>query len=117
MMNSRIRQSAFWRHYLLSVFNCLTAAPGQKVLLSLRRRCLASLGISLGRNCQIAPGFFCLFGYHLKVGDDVIIGYHCHIYDWYPIEIGNGTVISNDLKLVSATHDTDRKSTRLNSSH
>jgi maltose O-acetyltransferase len=91
---------------LLSVFNCLTAAPGQKILLGVRRRCLLGLGISLGDNWQIAPGFFCLFGSNLKVGNNVVIGYHGHVYDWFSIEIGNGTVISNDLKLVSATHDT-----------
>lgn len=100
-------RSAFVRHFLLYVYNCLTAATGQRIFGALRRKCLAALGISLGRDCQIGPGFFCLLGPNLSLGDRVVIGYHCHIYDWFSVKIGEGTMISNDLKLVSATHRSD----------
>jgi acetyltransferase-like isoleucine patch superfamily enzyme len=100
-------KSAFWRQFILFLYNSLTAATGQKVFLSLRRKCLGALGVSLGNDSVIGPGFFCLVGYHLSLGDRVTIGYNCHIYDWAPVEIGEGTIISNDLKLISATHRSD----------
>ncbi|KAE8825653.1 hypothetical protein PTNB73_08650 [Pyrenophora teres f. teres] len=64
----------------------------------------------LGSNVNVAAPFHCDYGYHLNIGDDVVIGSDCHLHDSARICIGRNTKIGVRVTIQTLKTPTDNKS-------
>ncbi|KAI0584538.1 WbbJ Acetyltransferase [Pyrenophora tritici-repentis] len=64
----------------------------------------------LGSNVNVVAPFACDYGYHLNIGDDVVIGSDCHLHDSARICIGRNTKIGVRVTIQTLKTPTDNKS-------
>ncbi len=57
-----------------------------------------------GANCSIQPPFYCDYGTHITLGDDVYFNFNCVVLDVASIEIGSRTLIGPAVQIYAATH-------------
>ncbi len=59
---------------------------------------------SIGTNVKIDTPFYCDYGRHIHIGDDVIINISCTFVDCNRIDIGNKVLIASNVQIYTATH-------------
>ncbi|HKG08371.1 MAG TPA: sugar O-acetyltransferase [Pedobacter sp.] len=59
---------------------------------------------SIGRNVNIDTPFYCDYGRHISIGNNVIININCTFVDCNTIEIGNNVMIASNVQIYTATH-------------
>ena len=67
----------------------------------------------IDESCFILPPFYTEFGKNIKMGKNVFLNSCCHFQDNGGIEIGDGTMLGNNVTIVTLNHDIDPR-TRLN---
>lgn len=72
-----------------------------------RRKILSKLFENIGTNVNIDTPFYCDYGRHITVGNNVIININCTFVDCNKIEIGNNVLIASNVQLYTATHPTE----------
>lgn len=77
-----------------------------------KSKILTSLFGKLGDNVNIDTPFYCDYGQHIYIGNNVIININCTFVDCNKITIGNNVLIASNVQIYTATHPTDL-STRL----
>jgi maltose O-acetyltransferase len=72
---------------------------------------LTELFGSIGKNVAIDTPFYCDYGLHTTIGDNVIININCTFVDCNRIEIGNNVLIASNVQIYTATHpvETDKR--------
>jgi len=78
---------------------------------SKRKEILTKLFDSIGSNVNIDSPFYCDYGKHITIGNNVIINISCTFVDCNKIEIGNNVLIASNVQIYTATHpvDTDER--------
>ena len=69
-----------------------------------RRSIITELFQKAGSNVNIDTPFYCDYGRHISVGNNVIINMNCTFVDCNPIEIGNNVLIASNVQIYTATH-------------
>jgi len=87
---------------LLHEFNATLSAEAKK-----RRVLLHSLLGAMGTNVVIKPPFFCDYGCHIFLGDNVFINYDCVILDCNHVHIGNDVLLAPKVQIYTAYHPID----------
>jgi maltose O-acetyltransferase len=72
-----------------------------------RKAILSNLFAALGNNVNIDTPFYCDYGRHISIGDNVIININCTFVDCNRIEIGNNVLIASNVQIYTATHPVD----------
>ncbi|MGE0076403.1 MAG: sugar O-acetyltransferase [Bacteroidales bacterium] len=74
-----------------------------------KQRCeiLAELFGNVGNNVNIDTPFYCDYGRHISVGNNVIININCTFVDCNKIEIGNNVLIASNVQIYTSTHPTN----------
>ncbi|UKT63039.1 sugar O-acetyltransferase [Pedobacter mucosus] len=65
---------------------------------------LTKLFGSIGKNVSIDTPFYCDYGRHITIGDNVIININCTFVDCNRIYIGNNVLIASNVQIYTATH-------------
>jgi maltose O-acetyltransferase len=68
---------------------------------------LSELFGSIGKNVSIDNPFYCDYGRHITIGDNVIININCTFVDCNRIDIGNNVLIASNVQIYTATHPVD----------
>jgi maltose O-acetyltransferase len=71
---------------------------------ALRRELLQELFGGAGANLWIEPPFYCDYGSHITVGDNVFFNFNCVVLDVAPVTIGSGTMFGPAVQIYTATH-------------
>lgn len=69
-----------------------------------KREILKLLLGSMGNNVQIDLPFYCDYGCHIHIGDQVIIGMNCTFVDNHHITIGSYTMLASNVQIYTASH-------------
>ncbi len=69
-----------------------------------RNDLLRALLGSSGKTVDIQPPFFCDYGTHIQLGDNVFINYNCTILDCGLVQIGNNVFMGPNVSLYAAYH-------------
>lgn len=69
-----------------------------------RRAILEVLFGALGPTVDIQPPFFCDYGTHIQLGDNVFMNYNCTILDCALVKIGNNVFFGPSVSLYTAFH-------------
>lgn len=72
-----------------------------------RNEILNELFGHIGSNVNIDTPFYCDYGRHISIGNNVIININCTFVDCNKIEIGNNVLIASNVQIYTATHSTD----------
>lgn len=72
-----------------------------------RQEILGKLFGEVGNNVNIDTPFYCDYGRHIYIGNNVIININCTFVDCNKIEIGNNVLIASNVQIYTATHSTD----------
>lgn len=72
-----------------------------------RKQILSELFGAVGSNVNIDTPFYCDYGRHTLVGNNVIININCTFVDCNKIEIGNNVLIASNVQIYTATHSVD----------
>jgi len=74
-----------------------------------RWRCmlLRLFGARIGRRCMVRRTAFIEIPWHLRIGDDVVLGDRVIVYSLAMITIGDGTIVSQGAHLCAGDHDMD----------
>lgn len=59
---------------------------------------------SMGERIDIQPPFYCDYGQHIHLGDNVFINYNCTILDCGRVQIGNNVFIGPNVSFYAAYH-------------
>ena len=62
---------------------------------------------SMGEQVYVDIDFHCEYGRNIHIGNRVIINMNCTFVDNNKIRIGNDVLIASDVKMYTATHNTD----------
>jgi maltose O-acetyltransferase len=73
-----------------------------------RLRLLRQLFGAVGDNPDILPGFYCDYGYNIRVGRNCFINTNCVFLDCAAIEIGDDLQMAPAVQLYTAYHPLDR---------
>lgn len=73
----------------------------------IRYSVLKELFGSIGSNVNIDTPFYCDYGKHISIGNNVIININCTFVDCNKIEIGNNVLIASNVQIYTATHSVD----------
>ncbi len=65
---------------------------------------LTELFGSIGKNVSIDTPFYCDYGQHITIGNNVIININCTFVDCNRIDIGNNVMIASNVQIYTATH-------------
>lgn len=65
---------------------------------------LSELFAKIGNNVKIDVPFYCDYGQHISIGDNVIININCTFVDCNKITIGNNVLIASNVQIYTATH-------------
>ncbi|WP_142683565.1 sugar O-acetyltransferase [Chitinophaga polysaccharea] len=71
---------------------------------SSRKEILSQLFNIIGSNVNIDTPFYCDYGKHISIGNNVIININCTFVDCNKIEIGNNVLIASNVQIYTATH-------------
>lgn len=66
----------------------------------------------LGDHVEVESPFHCTYGYNLTIGNEVSIGFNCHIMDTCSVTIGARTVIGPNCNILAATMPIDPRKRR-----
>lgn len=69
-----------------------------------KKALLTELFGSIGKNVSIDTPFYCDYGRHITIGDNVIININCTFVDCNRINIGNNVLIASNVQIYTATH-------------
>lgn len=69
-----------------------------------RKELLSTLLGKVGNNVNIDGPFYCDYGKHIFIGNNVIININCTFVDCNKIEIGNNVLIASNVQIYTATH-------------
>lgn len=69
-----------------------------------RQSILSDLFGDMGSNVNIDTPFYCDYGKHISIGNNVIININCTFVDCNRIEIGNNVLIASNVQIYTATH-------------
>ncbi|NEU70332.1 sugar O-acetyltransferase [Spirosoma agri] len=69
-----------------------------------RTEILTALLGKAGQPVDIQPPFYCDYGTHIHLGENVFINYNCTILDCASITIGNNVFMGPNVSLYAATH-------------
>ncbi|MEO3405655.1 sugar O-acetyltransferase [Mucilaginibacter sp. CAU 1740] len=69
-----------------------------------REKILTALLGKIGNNVNIDTPFYCDYGRHIAIGNNVIININCTFVDCNKIEIGNNVLIASNVQIYTATH-------------
>jgi len=69
-----------------------------------RRAILKTLIGTIGDTIDIQPPFFCDYGKHIHMGNNVFINYNCTILDCALVTLGNNVFIGPNVSLYTAYH-------------
>jgi maltose O-acetyltransferase len=61
----------------------------------------------VGGHVDILPPFFCDYGVHIFIGDNVFINYNCVILDCAHVTIGNNVMMGPNVQIYTAYHPLD----------
>lgn len=70
----------------------------------LRRELLQELFGSSGANLLLEPPFYCDYGSHIYLGDNVFFNFNCVILDVAQVTIGSDTMFGPLVQIYTATH-------------
>lgn len=73
----------------------------------LRKEILRKLIGQAGENLWIEPPFYCDYGSHISVGDNVFFNFNCVVLDVMPVTIGDRVLFGPNVQLYTATHPLD----------
>jgi maltose O-acetyltransferase len=71
-----------------------------------RDRLLRELIPVVGRELWIEPPFYCDYGEHIAIGDNVYFNFNCVILDVAPVTIGSRVLFAPGVQIYAATHPT-----------
>ncbi len=71
-----------------------------------REKILRELFGKVGQNVNIDTPFYCDYGQHITLGDNIIININCTFVDCNEIAIGNNVLIASNVQIYTATHPT-----------
>lgn len=74
-----------------------------------RKRVLSELFSRIGSNVNIDTPFYCDYGKHISIGNNVIININCTFVDCNKIEIGNNVLIASNVQIYTATHPVEMR--------
>ncbi|GEP93558.1 maltose O-acetyltransferase [Chitinophaga terrae (ex Kim and Jung 2007)] len=74
-----------------------------------RKRILSELFNRIGNNVNIDTPFYCDYGKHISIGNNVIININCTFVDCNKIEIGNNVLIASNVQIYTATHPVEKQ--------
>ncbi|BDU75547.1 sugar O-acetyltransferase [Mesoterricola sediminis] len=69
--------------------------------------CLRELIPHAGARLFVEPPFFCDYGAHLRLGDDVYFNFNCVVLDVCPVTLGSRVLIGPAVQIYTATHPLD----------
>lgn len=69
-----------------------------------RRGILTGLFGRMGSNVNIDTPFYCDYGKHITIGNNVIININCTFVDCNRIDIGSNVLIASNVQIYTATH-------------
>jgi maltose O-acetyltransferase len=72
-----------------------------------RDRLLRELIPQVGRELWIEPPFYCDYGEHITIGDNVYFNFNCVILDVAPVTIGSRVLFAPGVQIYAATHPID----------
>jgi len=72
-----------------------------------RSSILTELFGKIGTNVNIDTPFYCDYGCHISLGNNVIININCTFVDCNKIEIGNNVLIASNVQIYTSTHSTN----------
>lgn len=72
-----------------------------------RKKILSELFDRKGSNVNIDTPFYCDYGKHISIGNNVIININCTFVDCNKIEIGNNVLIASNVQMYTATHSVE----------
>lgn len=87
---------------LTTIYNSTPSTDSTK-----RQEILSKLFGKIGNNVNIDTPFYCDYGRHIVVGNNVIVNINCTFVDCNKIEIGNNVLIASNVQIYTATHSTD----------
>lgn len=93
---------------LTNTYNTLNPKKQKK-----KNKILKKLLGSIGQNVSIDTPFYCDYGKHIEIGNNVIIGMNCTFVDCNKITIEDNVLIASNVQIYTSTHDTNAKK-RLN---
>ena len=65
---------------------------------------LSELFAKISNNVKIDVPFYCDYGQHISIGNNVIININCTFVDCNKITIGNNVLIASNVQIYTATH-------------
>lgn len=65
---------------------------------------LSELFAQIGNNVKIDVPFYCDYGQHISIDNNVIININCTFVDCNKITIGNNVLIASNVQIYTATH-------------
>jgi maltose O-acetyltransferase len=87
---------------LTKIYNSILSTDSEK-----KASILKELFGKIGDNVNIDTPFYCDYGKHIFIGNNVIININCTFVDCNKIEIGNNVLIASNVQIYTATHSTD----------
>ncbi len=72
-----------------------------------KTKVLEKLVYAIGDNVNIDTPFYCDYGKHINIGNNVIIGMNCTFVDCNTITIGDNVLIASNVQIYTSTHQTD----------
>lgn len=72
--------------------------------IDLRHQVLGELLSGQGTNLIIEPPFYCDYGSHITVGDNVFFNFNCVVLDVTYVIVGNNTLFGPAVQIYTATH-------------
>lgn len=79
--------------------------------INMRSRLLRKILHTKG-NFWIKPPFYCDYGYHIYIGENVMLNYGCVILDVCRVDIGDHTLIGPNTHIYTACHSLDAQERR-----
>lgn len=73
-----------------------------------RQSILQQLFGSIGENVNVDTPFYCDYGKHIEIGNNVIININCTFVDCNKIRIGNNVLIASNVQIYTATHSVNQ---------
>lgn len=93
------------RKITLGVFNALCFSSNHVIGQYIKTLILKTLLKKIGANSSFSECLYILYGQQISIGNRIILGTHCKIYDFSPVTIGDNLLASHGLTLISASHD------------
>jgi maltose O-acetyltransferase len=75
----------------------------------LRKEILRKLIGGYNKGLYIEPPFYCDYGSHISVGENVYFNFNCVVLDVNKISIGSRTLFGPNVQIYAATHPMDHK--------